>query len=423
MPNERLRALYSAAADRDDRDPLASCRDAFHIPHREDGTPVTYLCGNSLGLIPRTTAGYVEEEILKWKESAVEGHFTGSHPWVSYHEYVRDETARLVGALPAEVVVMNSLTVNLHLMLVSFYVPAGDRRRIVIEGHAFPSDRYAVMSHVAHRGLDPDSDVVELWPREGEHTLRTDDIIAYIEEHASQVALVMLGGVNYYTGQRFNMEAITAAGHRAGAKVGFDLAHAAGNVLLELHDWGVDFGVWCSYKYLNAGPGGIAGCFVHEHHIRNPEIPRFAGWWGHRSSTRFTMPDVFVPGKSADAWQLSNPPILQLAALRASLEIFDSVGMASLTAKSAALTGFLLDALRLDEDDSFEVITPDDPRERGAQLSLLFNGHARSVFDHLHENGVICDYREPDVIRIAPVPLYNSFTDAAHFVHVLTSRA
>jgi kynureninase len=405
----------------DRADPLASFRSRFHIPKRKDGTDSIYFCGNSLGLQPKTAREYVMQEMDDWQTMGVEGHFHAKHPWMPYHELLTDQTARLAGALPAEVVVMNTLTVNLHLLLVSFYRPTGARHRIVIESHAFPSDRYAVESQIRFHGFDPSSSLVELKPRNGEDALRTDDILAFLDREGRSVALVMLGGVNYYTGQAFDMAAITEAAHRQGCVAGYDLAHAAGNVLLNLHDWNVDFAVWCSYKYLNAGPGGPAGCFVHERHARDHTLPRFAGWWGHNKTTRFQMGPDFDPIPGAEGWQLSNPPILPLAALRASLEIFDEATMSALRAKSELLTGYLAFLLRGQQSAVFRIITPDNPPERGCQLSLLFSRNGRGVFDHLTAQGVVADWREPDVIRIAPVPLYNTFEDVYEFARLFQS--
>ncbi|MFN6963667.1 MAG: kynureninase [Pyrinomonadaceae bacterium] len=408
-----------AAEQLDAADPLRKFREQFHFPLARDGRPVVYFTGNSLGLQPKTTRAYVDQELDDWARLGVEGHVHAAHPWLPYHEFLTEKMARVVGALPAETVVMNSLTVNLHLMLVSFYRPRGERRKIMIERGAFPSDRYAVWSHIATRGLEPAKCLVELAPREGEATLRTDDIVAAIDEHGDELALVMFGGVNYYTGQAFDMPAITAAAHRVGAVAGFDLAHAAGNLEMRLHDWDIDFAVWCSYKYLNAGPGGVAGAFVHERHAENFEIPRFAGWWGHDKRTRFLMGPEFVPLAGAEGWQISNPPILQMAALRASLDIFDEAGMSALRDKSVRLTGHLERLLDSLGDERISVITPRDPQARGCQLSIRVRESDRSLFDSLIARGISADWREPDVIRVAPTPLYNSFSDVNAFVHVL----
>ncbi len=401
----------------DAEDPLSGFRDRFLIPRRPGGEEVVYFAGNSLGLQPKTTRAYVDAELEDWAKYGVEGHFHARHPWMPYHEFLTEQTARLVGAKPIEVVVMNSLTVNLHLMMVSFYRPTPERHKIIIEGHAFPSDRYAVASQIRFHGYDPDEALVALRPRPGETTLRTEDIEAVIAREGPRTALVMLGGVNYYTGQAFEMERITRAAQAQGCAVGFDLAHAAGNLALRLHEWGPDFAVWCSYKYLNAGPGSLAGCFVHERHARAFDLPRFAGWWGHDKKTRFLMPDTFVPMPGAEGWQLSNPPILPLAALRASMDVFDEAGIERLRAKSERLTGYL--AFLLEHLDAVEILTPGDPRQRGCQLSLRVAEGGKAVFDRLAAAGIVCDWREPDAIRAAPVPLYNTFEDVFRFAEVL----
>jgi len=404
----------------DSSDPLARFRDLFHIPLRPDGSPVVYLCGNSLGLQPKSVRAYVNQVLDDWASHAVEGHFRGKHPWLPYHETLTRQTAELVGATAREVVVMNSLTVNLHLMLVSFYRPTRERHRIVIEANAFPSDRYALESQVRFHGLDPAASLVELHPRKGERTLRTTDILEFLGREGSSVAVVMLGGVNYYTGQAFDMEAITRAGQSAGCIVGFDLAHAAGNLVLRLHDWGVDFAIWCSYKYLNAGPGSTAGCYVHERHADRTDFPRFAGWWGHNKKTRFLMGPDFDPIPGAEGWQLSNPAILPMAALRASMDIFGEAGMQSLRSKSEKLTGYL-ESLLLG-NLSLDLITPRDPTQRGAQLSVQIRNNARTIFSTLNDQGFICDWREPDVIRVAPVPLYNTYDDVYQFARTINQK-
>jgi kynureninase len=401
----------------DDADPLRSWRDAFYLPKQPKGQEHVYLCGNSLGLQPKRTQEAVLQELTDWQNLGVEGHFHAKHPWMPYHEFLTEQLAALVGAKPLEVVAMNSLTVNLHLMMVSFYRPTKARSKIVIEGHAFPSDQYAVASQIRYHGFDPSDALIELFPREGEHTIRTEDIEALIEKEGDSIALIMLGGVNYYTGQLFDMQAITKAGHAKGCVVGFDLAHAAGNVPLQLHDWGVDFACWCSYKYLNSGPGSLAGCFVHERHAK-ADLPRFAGWWGHDKDTRFKMGPQFKAIEGAEGWQLSNPPILSLAAVKASVDIFHEVGMAALREKSLKLTGYLEYLLQAIPADAFYIMTPSEPKARGCQLSLLVKHNGRAVFDALTEAGVICDWREPDCIRVAPVPLYNSFSDVYQFAQL-----
>ena len=410
------------AAELDQNDPLSEYRNRFHMPLQANGEEVLYFTGNSLGLQPKSTKAYIEQELEDWKNLGVEGHFHAQNPWMPYHEFLTEQMARVVGAKPIETVVMNSLTVNLHLLMVSFYRPTESRNKIIIEKDAFPSDQYAVQSQIRFHSRQETingEQLIELEPREGETCLRTEDIVAKIEECGDSLALVMLGGVNYYTGQLFDMKPITEAAHRVGAVAGFDLAHAAGNVKLELHDWNVDFACWCSYKYLNSGPGGIAGIFVHEKHADDSTLPRFAGWWGHDKETRFQMGPDFVPMKGAEGWQLSNPPIFQMAALRASLEIFDEVGMEALVAKSRKLTGYLEKLLLGIDSDRISIITPKDPEQRGCQLSIRVKDADKSLFDEITEKGVIADWREPDVIRVAPVPLYNSFEDCERFARIL----
>jgi kynureninase len=405
----------NGAREMDRADELAGYRDCFYIPRRPGGDEVVYLCGNSLGLEPKSARSYIERELLAWERLGVEGHFQGPEAWMPYHKLLTDQTARLVGARPGEVVVMNSLTVNLHLMMVSFYRPTPTRHRIAIEVNAFPSDQYAVQSQARFHGYDPATAIVELKPRAGTHTLATEDVEAFLAHEGESIALVMLGGVNYYTGQLFDMKRITRAAQAAGCCVGYNLAHAAGNAVLELHDWNVDFAVWCSYKYLNAGPGSTAGCFVHERHANDPRLPRFAGWWGSNETTRFAMGPNFEPMTGAEGWQLSNPAILPMAALRASMEIFDEAGMLRLRAKSVRLTRYLESLLRAADSGAFSIITPLEPEARGAQLSLHVPRHGRRLFETLLAAGFICDWREPDVIRVAPVPLYNTFHDVHRF--------
>ncbi|MEQ9096640.1 MAG: kynureninase [Phycisphaerales bacterium] len=404
--------LFEEAKRLDAADPLKGERALFAIPKDDAGNEVAYFTGNSLGLMPHAARDAVTQELDDWATLGVDAHTKGQNPWFSYHERFRETGARLVGAKPGEVVMMNGLTANLHLMLASFYQPEGSRTRIMVEDALFPSDDYAVESHINHRGLDAKANMIRLTPRSGEDTLRTDDIVGAIEEAGDTLALVMLAGVQYRTGQWFDMPAITEAGHRVGARVGWDCAHAAGNVPLQLHDTGADFAVWCSYKYCNAGPGAIAGCFVHERHAQNFDIPRLAGWWGNDPATRFKMESGFVPRAGADGWQLCNPPILAMAPLAASLEIFDRVGMAALREKSLQLTGFLERSITAIAPAA-RIITPSDPAQRGCQLSIGFGEHARDVRDALQEHGVVADFREPDVIRLAPVPLYNTFEDVA----------
>jgi kynureninase len=417
----------------DDADALKHFRDRFYIPKQIGGEDVIYLTGNSLGLQPKITRSYIEQELKDWETFGVEGHFHAKNPWMPYHESLTDSLAEIVGAKKSEVVAMNSLTVNLHLLMVSFYRPAGKRNKIVIEKNAFPSDQYAVKSQIEfHRQISnvrfqiPDSEanpksdwLIELTPRQGETTLRIDDIEKVIKENGDEIALILLGGVNYYTGQAFDMRRITEIGHKIGAVVGFDLAHAAGNLELKLHDWNVDFAAWCSYKYLNSGPGAIAGVFVHKCHSESFDLPRFAGWWGHDKETRFLMGDEFMPIVGAEGWQLSNPPIFQLAALRASLDIFEEAGMKNLREKSIKLTNYLEFLLGEIHDERISIITPTDSNERGCQLSIRVADADKNLFQAISAKGVIADWREPDVIRVAPVPLYNSFADVWKFAEIL----
>lgn len=434
----------SRAHDLDARDPLASYRARFSIPFSRDipgraasnpGTPAAsavYLCGNSLGLMPSSARSAVVQELDDWAKLGVEGHFHARHPWLPYHEELRGMLARLVGARPHEVVAMNSLTVNLHLMMASFYRPTPERHAIVIEDSAFPSDSYAVQSQAAWHGYHPDSAVIRLKPRTGENTLRTEDICGLFESpEGKRIALVLLGGVNYLTGQVMDMPRITEAAHRAGAVVGWDLAHAAGNVALNLHDLRADFACWCSYKYLNSGPGAVAGCFVHERHTQrtgrfgsSSYLPRFSGWWGNDPASRFKMGPDFTPVASADAWQLSNPPILALAPLRASLEIFDSATMPALVNKSRLLTGYLLELLTAipGAERVLQITTPREESARGCQLSLAIHQRPRDFHTALTARGVVCDFREPNIVRVAPVPLYNTFHDCWRFAEILRTH-
>lgn len=407
------------ALEKDKNDLLASFRDKFHFPtfHERE---VRYFTGNSLGLQPKSTASYIQTELDAWAKYGVEGHFMGENPWYSYHELLSEKTARIVGALPSEVVVTHSLTTNLHLLMVSFYRPEGKRTKILCEAKAFPSDRYALESQVKFHGLDIENNLIEVAPREGEHLIREEDIFSKINELGDELALIMIGGVNYYTGQLFDMRKITEAGHKTGAIVGFDLAHAAGNINLKLHDWGVDFAAWCGYKYLNSSPGGVSGLFVHQRHEYDPELPRFAGWWGYDKETRFLMEPGFRPIRGAEGWQLSNAPVLGMAAHLASLDIFDEAGMEAIGKKRDELTAFLEFVIndiseRNKDKVTFEIITPKDIKKRGAQLSILVHGKGKSLFDYLSSQGVVADWREPNVIRIAPAPLYNSFEDCYWF--------
>jgi kynureninase len=406
------------AAAMDARDPLAHFRERFYFPKTKTGDDCIYLCGHSLGLQPRTARSYLDQELRDWAQFGVEGHFHAKNPWMPYHRLLTRQTAELVGAEPAEVVVMNSLTVNLHLMMASFYRPTRDRHKIVVECGAFPSDQYAVSSQIRFHHFAPALSLLELRPREGESCLRDDDIESLIEREGDSIALILLGGVNYATGQAFDMEGITKAGQRKGCVVGFDLAHAVGNVKLRLHDWGPDFAVWCSYKYLNGGPGCVAGCFVHERHARAWELPRFAGWWGHNEESRFEMGPDFHPMMGAEGWQLSNPPILALAPLRASMEIFSEAGMERLRTKSMSLTGYMefLLGQHASSKLKFSIVTPREQDRRGAQLSIRLPRAGRELCERLAAAGVIGDWREPDTFRVAAVPLYNSYQDVYRFV-------
>lgn len=410
------------AEQQDRTDPLAKLRDAFFIPQRADGSEQVYLCGHSLGLQPKAVARVVQEELDSWAQRAVDGHFESARPWLSYHERFAPSLARLVGAQPLEVVAMNTLTVNLHLMLATFYRPTRERQKILIEKHAFSSDRYAVASQVRLHGLDPQTAMLEIGPREGEEAVRQEDVLALIEREGAQIATVMLPAVQFLNGQSFELRSIAQAAQRAGCRVGFDLAHAIGNIPLALHDCGADFAVWCHYKYVNAGPGAIGGCFVHERHARDFDLVRLAGWWGHDKASRFQMPHDIRPLPGAEGWQISNLPILSAAPLLASLPLFDAAGMPALRAKSLQLTGYLESLLRAQLADSLTILTPADPEARGCQLSLRLrrsSEEARKVFDALAAAGFTGDWREPDVIRVAPVPLYNTFAEVWEFVAAL----
>ena len=418
-------ALKARAQALDAQDPLASYRERFCHPVGKDGAPAIYLCGNSLGLMPKGVRDSVQAELDVWSEMAVDGHFDSARPWYSYHELFTESAAKVVGAKPGEVVIMNSLTTNLHLLMVSFYRPTKERYKILMEPTAFPSDRYAVASQIAFLGFDPQESVVTLQPREGESCLRDEDIQQAIETHGDSLALVLFGGVNYYSGHAYDIAAITQAGHAAGAMVGFDLAHAAGNRKLSLHDDDVDFAVFCTYKYLNPGPGGVGGAYVHERYSQRTDLPRFNGWWGTDTQTRFEMGPSFEPQPGAGAWQLSNAPILSMAALRASLDLFDAAGMDALAQKGEALASFLIDCLDSiaqeagEGSSAVQLITPREPRARGCQISLRVPQGAQGLHKLLSDRGVVCDFRRPDVIRVAPVPLYNSFTDVWRFAEIL----
>ncbi len=407
-------------------DPLKSYRDRFFIP-KSSATPSTdneaiYFAGNSLGLQPKNVKNIIDQELKDWSELAVDAHFKGKTPWVSYHEIFRDCGARLVGAKPGEVVMMNSLTVNLHLLMVSFYRPTKTRYKILTDFPTFPSDTYALKTQLQHHDFDPDDSLITLSPREGEHMIRSEDIETVLREQGSEIALVMMSGVNFFTGQFFDIERITSLAKQQGCVVGFDLAHAAGNVPLKLHDWNIDFAVWCNYKYLNSGPGAVAGCFVHESHGQNVNLNRFGGWWGNDPQTRFKMhlQPEFIPQPGAAGWQISNPPILALAGVKASMDLFDEVGMEPLREKSVKLTGYLEFLIDQISSQRFEIITPRDPEQRGCQLSILVNDRPHDFVGELQRDGVTCDFREPNVVRVAPVPMYNTFHDVWRFAQILT---
>ncbi len=405
----------------DQQDPLHKYREQFLFPKVND-KQVIYFTGNSLGLQPKNTQAYVDEIMNDWAELAVEGHFYSEKPWWDYHERLAEPLSKVVGAKPSEITVMNTLTVNLHLLMVSFYRPTAKRYKIICEEKAFPSDQYMLQSQVRFHGYDPDEAIVEIKKREGEHNFRTEDILKTIEEVGEECALLLIGGVNYYTGQVFDMKTITKAGQDIGAKVGWDLAHAAGNVQLELHDWNVDFAAWCSYKYMNSGPGNASGCFVHERYHNQKDIPRFEGWWGTQKDTRFLMKPEFEPMPNADAWQLSNAPVLSVAPYLASLQMFTEVGMETLIQKRNLIVSyleFILQEIDKQVDSTFEIITPAAQEERGTQLSVFLHGEGRKLFDYLMKNGVIIDWREPNVIRLAPAPFYCSYEDMFEFGQIL----
>lgn len=418
----QFEANLAYAEAQDEQDPLKQFRDRFHLPIQASGEPYLYFCGNSLGLQPKATKDHIDQELKDWAMLGVEGHLHANNPWLPYHEFLTEHMAAVVGAKPNEVVVMNTLTVNLHLMMVSFYRPKGERTKILIESDAFPSDKYAVASQLRFHGYDPAEHLLELRPRAGEACLRMEDIAETIQREGPEIALVMLGNTNYYTGQYFDMAAITKLAHEQGCMVGFDCAHGAGNVPLNLHDTGADFAVWCTYKYLNSGPGSMAGCFIHERHAGAVDIPRFEGWWGHNKTTRFGMRDDFDPIPTVEAWQLSNPPILSLAAIKASLEVFAEAGMNNLRNKALRLTAYLEYLLQQIPGDKINIITPSNPLERGCQLSIQVKDADKRLFDAITAAGVIADWREPDVIRVAPVPLYNSYADCYHFTQILQQQ-
>lgn len=400
-------------------DPLSGSREQFHIPTDDNGKELIYLCGNSLGLQPKRTSEYVKQELDDWAKMGVVGHIRAKHPWMPYHEFLNEKMARIVGAKPSEVVIMNTLTTNLHLMMVSFFRPTKERFKIIIESDAFPSDKYAVESQLDFHGIDPKEGLVLWSPRKGEELCRIEDLESIMEQEGDQVALILIGSTNYYSGQSFPLKKIVDLGQRHGAVVGFDLAHGAGNIQPDLHDSGADFAVWCTYKYLNSGPGSLAGCFVHERHGKNRKLKRFAGWWGHNKETRFNMRKEFDALPGAEGWQLSNPPILSMAAIRASLDVFDEAGFDEIRRKAVKLTGFLEFLIDQIDGNRVDIITPRDPSERGCQLSIKVKDADKGLHGKLMENGVISDWREPDVIRVAPAPLYNSYRDVFHFTERL----
>ncbi len=413
------KTTYDFAAQLDKEDELSDLRNSFHIPKDKNGKEWLYFTGNSLGLQPKSTKAYLQQELEDWANYGVEGHFEGETPWLPYHEFLTEKMARIVGAKPIEVVVMNTLTTNLHLLMVSFYQPTKKKYKIVIESDAFPSDRYAVQSQLKFHGFDADAGLIEWKPRTGEELVRMEDLATILEEQGDEIALLLIGGVNYYTGQYLDIKNIAALGHAKSCIVGIDLAHGVGNISPELHDSGVDFAAWCTYKYLNSGPGSLAGLFVHEKHAQNRNLPRFAGWWNHNKETRFNMRQQFDVMPGAEGWQLSNPPILSMAAIKASLDMFDAVGMKALRDKSEKLTGYFEFLIQQIETDRIKIITPSNPKERGCQLSIQVKDADKSLHQKLMDKNVITDWREPDVIRCAPVPMYNSFKDVYDMVAIL----
>jgi len=402
----------------DGRDPLKEVRNKFHIPKDNNGKDWLYFTGNSLGLQPKVTADYIQQELKDWANLGVEGHFEAKNPWLHYHEYLTDNMAKIVGAKPKEVVVMNTLTTNLHLLMVSFYSPTKTKYKIVIESDAFPSDRYAVQSQLKFHGFS-ENDLIEWKPRRGEELLNIEDLETIIDKQGDEIAMLLIGGVNYYTGQFLDIKKIAEIGHSKNCIVGIDLAHGAGNIQPNLHDSGVDFAAWCTYKYLNSGPGSLAGLFVHERHADNKDLPRFAGWWNHNKETRFNMRMPFDVMEGAEGWQLSNPPILSMAAIKASLDLFEEVGMDALREKSEKLTGYFEFLINQIETDRIRIITPKNPKERGCQLSIQVKNADKSLHQKLMDHHIITDWREPDVIRCAPVPMYNSFEDVYQMVSIL----
>ena len=400
----------------DQTDPLKKFRDEFHIPKTESGKQQLYFAGHSLGLMPKRAGDFVNQELSSWAKYGVEGHFLGSHPWVHYHEFITESFAKLVGAKNSEVVAMNTLTVNLHLMMVSFYKPTKSRFKILIENNSFPSDKYAVDSQARFHGFDPKDTIIELKPGEDGLTVSEDTVLETIQKHGSELSLIMLGNCNYLSGQKFDMEKIVKAGHAVGAVVGFNLAHGAGNLAVKLHDWNVDFAMWCTYKYINSGPGGLAGAFVHERHLGKKDIPRFEGWWGHDKESRFKMGPDFQPLPTSEAWQLSNPPIFQLASLRAAMELFDEAGIDNLRKKGDHLTSYFEWLIQQNLTNDIQIITP---KQRGSMLCLKFKSSPKAWFDKMMHAGAIVDFREPYIIRATPVPLYNNYEDVFKLVTLM----
>lgn len=407
------------AKKQDQNDPLAHYRSQFHIPKDKDGNDWLYFTGNSLGLQPKSTQKYIQQELDDWANLGVEGHFEAKNPWMPYHEFLTESMAKIVGAKPIEVVVMNTLTTNLHLLMVSFYQPTKTKYKIVIESDAFPSDRYAVQTQLEFHGFDANEGLIEWKPRKGEELLNIEDLESILEQQGDEIALLLIGGVNYYTGQYLDLKRIAEIGHSKNCMVGIDLAHGAGNIQPELHKSGVDFAAWCTYKYLNSGPGSLAGLFVHEKHAHNKDLKRFAGWWSHNKDTRFNMRQPLDVTPGAEGWQLSNPPILSMAAIKASLDMFNEVGMEALHEKSEQLTGYFVFLINELNNDKIKIITPTDPKQRGCQLSIQVKNADKSLHRKLTEANIITDWREPDVIRCAPVPLYNSFEDVYRMVEKL----
>ena len=404
---------------KDQEDPLKNYRKEFLIPTNDEGIELVYLCGNSLGLQPKKTSNYLQQELNDWAKFGVEGHTDAKNPWLPYHEFLTNSMAKIVGAKPSEIVIMNSLTTNLHLMMVSFYQPTKSKYKIVVESDAFPSDKYAMESQLKFHGYDSNDGLILWKPREGENLCRFEDLEKIMEDQGDEIALLMIGSTNYYSGQLYPLKKITELGHKHNSLVGFDLAHGVGNIQPNLHETGADFAVWCTYKYLNSGPGSLGGCFVHERHANNTDLNRFAGWWGHNKQTRFNMRHEFDAIPGAEGWQLSNPAILSMAAIRASLDLFDAAGFKNIIKKSKSLTGFLEFLINELSDNRIHIITPKNPEERGCQLSIQVKSANKNLHKQLTKNGVISDWREPDVIRVAPAPLYNSYLDVFEFIQRL----